>query len=271
MALTTLLVRLQKAIGCPAHESLLFSSTVLGLMLLCLPLITGCSDGVDSANGAGIANPGNGNGNAYGLENNPNRTSTISLSPTGIAFSATQGGGNPVPQTVTISNSGTSTLDWSVSTTAAWLSLSSTSGTAPTSFTATANISGLAAGTYSTTITVSATGATNTPQSIPVDLTISTATSGSSTAAVILTWNPVQDSSLTGYYVHFGTQSANSGGSCTYTQSTFYSLAALSNTTSPMVTLTGLSPNTTYFFAVSAYNGKESTCSNEVSTFTQLI
>ena len=269
MALTTLLLHLQKAIRTTARESLLFSSIVLGLMFLCLPLITGCSDGVDSANGAGIANPGN--GNAYGLDNNPNRTSTMGLSPTGLAFSATQGGSNPVPQTVTISNSGTSTLDWSASTTAAWLSLSSTSGTAPTSFTATINISGLAAGTYSTTITVSATGATNTPQSIPVDLTISTATSGSSTAAVILTWNPVQDSNLTGYYVHFGTQSANSAGSCTYTQSTFYSLASLSNTTSPMVTLTGLSPNTTYFFAVSAYNGKESACSNEVSTFAQLI
>ena len=38
-----------------------------------------------------------------------------------------------------------------------------------------------------------------------------------------------------------------------------------------MVTLTGLSPNTTYFFAVSAYNGKESACSTEVTTFTQLI
>lgn len=265
MALTTLLVRLQKAIGTTARESLLFSSIVLGLMLLCLPLITGCSDGVDSANGAGIANPGNGHG--YGL----NKGSTIGLSPTGIAFSATQGGSDPAPQAVAISNSGTGTLDWSVSTTAAWLSLSSTSGTAPASFTATANISGLAAGMYSTTITVSATGATNTTQSIPVDLTISTSTSGSSTAAVILTWDPVQDSSLTGYYVHFGTQSANSAGSCTYTQSSFYSLASLTNKSSPMATLTGLSPNTTYFFAVSAYNGKESACSNEASTFTQLI
>jgi len=29
-----------------------------------------------------------------------------------------------------------------------------------------------------------------------------------------------------------------------------------------------LDPNTTYYFAVSAYNGQESACSNEVSTVT---
>ena len=83
MALTTLLVRLQKAIGTTARESLLFSSIVLGLMFLYLPLVAGCSDGMDAVNGAGLANPGNGHG--YGL----NKGSTIGLSPTGVAFSAT--------------------------------------------------------------------------------------------------------------------------------------------------------------------------------------
>ena len=100
---------------------------------------------------------------------------TISLSPMSLAFSATQGGGNPTAQTVTINNSGTGTLSWSVSTTAPWLSLSPPSGTAPSSFTATANISGLAAGSYSSTITVTGSGATNTPQSILVALTITAA------------------------------------------------------------------------------------------------
>src|SRR4030095_14949837 len=64
---------------------------------------------------------------------------TISLSPTSLAFSATQGGSNPASQTVTISNSGTGTLAWSVSSTNSWLSLSPVSGTGPNSFTATAN------------------------------------------------------------------------------------------------------------------------------------
>ena len=94
---------------------------------------------------------------------------TISLSPTNLAFSAVQGGSNPAAgQTVTVNNSGTGTLTWSVSTTASWLSLSQVSGTAPSSFTATANVSGLGAGTYSSAITVTGSGATNTPQSIPV-------------------------------------------------------------------------------------------------------
>ena|SRR5215472_15674897 len=33
-------------------------------------------------------------------------------------------------------------------------------------------------------------------------------------------------------------------------------------------TITGLAPNTTYYFAVSAYNGMSGPCSNEVSTVT---
>ncbi|WP_455388878.1 fibronectin type III domain-containing protein [Petrachloros mirabilis] len=76
-----------------------------------------------------------------------------------------------------------------------------------------------------------------------------------------MAWDPVQDPTVTGYYVHYGLQSANSAGSCAYTQSSFSS--------SPAATVTGLAPNTTYYFAVSAYNGLESTCSTEVSTFTQ--
>lgn len=102
---------------------------------------------------------------------------TISLSPASLSFNATQGGSNPAGQPVTITNSGTGTLSWAVSTTASWLSLSPLSGTAPSSFTVTTNIAGLAAGTYSSTITVTGTGATNTPQSIPVTLTIAAAPS----------------------------------------------------------------------------------------------
>jgi hypothetical protein len=37
---------------------------------------------------------------------------------------------------------------------------------------------------------------------------------------------------------------------------------------SPSVTVTGLANNTTYYFAVSAYNGLESACSAEVAMVT---
>lgn len=80
------------------------------------------------------------------------------------------------------------------------------------------------------------------------------------TASASLAWDPVADSSVVGYIVHYGTLSPNSFGSCAYQQSTFSS--------SPSTTVTGLAANTTYYFAVSAYNGLESACSGEVTTVT---
>jgi hypothetical protein len=80
----------------------------------------------------------------------------------------------------------------------------------------------------------------------------------SRTASASLSWDPVSD--VIGYIVHYGTGSPGSSGSCAYAQSTFSS--------SPSVTVSGLAANTTYYFAVSAFNGLESACSNEVTTVT---
>jgi Fibronectin type III domain len=80
------------------------------------------------------------------------------------------------------------------------------------------------------------------------------------TLSASLAWDPVSDQSVIGYFVHYGTQSSHSPGSCAYAKSTY--------STSPAATVTGLAPNTAYFFAVSAYNGLESACSSEVSTVT---
>src|SRR5690348_6859790 len=270
MVSTTLLLRLQKAIGYLTPHSLCFRSIGLRLMLLCIPLITGCGDIGNAGNDLATANAGHGKRIGYGLNN----ASAISLTPTTFTFSVTQGESNPV-HSVSISNSGNGPLDWSVSTSATWLTLSPLSGTssgnAPASFTATANISGLAAGTYSTIIIVAGVGATNTPQSIPVTLEISTSTSSTSlpttttatsstttstpttSASALLTWNPEADPSVIGYYVHYGTQSPNSVGSCAYAQSIYYSLASLANASSPAATVSSLATGTTYFFAVSAY------------------
>jgi len=84
--------------------------------------------------------------------------------------------------------------------------------------------------------------------------------SASASASVSLAWNPVPDSSVYAYFVHYGIQPSGQAGSCNYTASTFVG--------SPSATITGLDPNTQYFFAVSAYNGLQSACSNEVSTVT---
>ena len=281
MVLTTLSLRLRRPTDTTTHHLSLYRSIVLGLIALCLPLLAACGDAVTSGDGLLLASPGNGKGVAKGL--NP----SISISPSGLALSAIQGGSDPA-QTVTISNSGNGTFNWSATTSAPWLLLSSVSGAVPGSLTVTAIVAGLAAGTYSTTITVAATGTTNSPQTIPVDLTVAPATSSTttsapststssssfstsssstsasppitstapSTVAVSLAWDPVQDPSVTGYYIHYGNQSPNSPGSCTYTQSTFAS--------SPTATISGLASGTTYYFAVSAYNGLESACSAEV-------
>ncbi|MBX3347802.1 MAG: fibronectin type III domain-containing protein [Nitrospira sp.] len=82
-------------------------------------------------------------------------------------------------------------------------------------------------------------------------------------ATVSLAWDGVNDSSVIGYYIHYGKQSPNWPGSCAYDQEQFVS--------STQGTVTDLERGLTYYFAVSAYNGLESNCSNEVFAHTPLI
>lgn len=113
----------------------------------------------------------------YNANGSTSTTPTIGLSPTSLSFSATVGGSNPANKTVSITNTGSGTLNWSQTDNASWLTVTPASGTAPSTLTAAVNISGLTAGTYNGTITVTATGATNTPQTIPVTLTVTNPTS----------------------------------------------------------------------------------------------
>jgi hypothetical protein len=78
--------------------------------------------------------------------------------------------------------------------------------------------------------------------------------------SISLEWNPVLDPTVTAYVVHYGPKSTNQAGSCSYDFS--------AKVHSPSATITHLEPNTAYYFAVSAYNGVEGPCSNEVSTHT---
>ncbi|NWF74887.1 MAG: fibronectin type III domain-containing protein [Nitrospirae bacterium] len=73
----------------------------------------------------------------------------------------------------------------------------------------------------------------------------STATPAAATAS--LEWLPVEDPSVIAYFVHYGRQSPGQPGSCTYESSLYVD--------SPSATVPDLDPNTTYYFAVSAYNG----------------
>jgi hypothetical protein len=72
-----------------------------------------------------------------------------------------------------------------------------------------------------------------------------------------LTWDPVPDASIVSYVIHYGRQSSMQSGSCGYERAI--------SVDSPPTTITNLDLDTRYYFAVSAYNGSESFCSNEVS------
>lgn len=86
---------------------------------------------------------------------------------------------------------------------------------------------------------------------------------GSAGVTASLEWSPVQDPSVSTYFVHYGRQSPGQRGSCAYESSI--------PVESPSATITNLDPNTHYYFTVSAYNGLESPCSDEVSTVTPSV
>ena len=179
--------------------------------------------------------------------------STIGQNPASLTFAAKRGGAQPPLQGFTITNTGQGTLNWSVSKTAGWLSLSPTSGTTTTEtdvITVAVNTAGLTTNTYTAPITITASGATNTPQQVLVTLALLAPDSGTAT----LTWDANTESDLAGYKVYSGESSQSYGPP----------FDAGNVTTLQVINLT---PGKTYFFAVIAYNnsGVASDYSNEVS------
>jgi hypothetical protein len=111
------------------------------------------------------------------INNASSGSPTISLSPTSLSFSATQGGGNPSAKNVTVSNSGGGTLaspttQINYSQGSGWLSVNCTGSQAPYTCSTQPTTGSLAAGTYNATVQVSCTGATNSPQSYTVAFTV---------------------------------------------------------------------------------------------------
>jgi hypothetical protein len=99
---------------------------------------------------------------------------TISCHPASFTTSCFQGY-DPLPQGLTVWNSASVTLSYSISDDAEWLSCTPASGTSTgeaNSITVSYNASGLAPGTYATTITISDASASNNPQYVPVELTV---------------------------------------------------------------------------------------------------
>ncbi|HUJ70901.1 MAG TPA: hypothetical protein VLZ30_01565, partial [Verrucomicrobiae bacterium] len=104
----------------------------------------------------------------------PPPPSVLSVSPTNLLPTTTIGQ-NATSQTFMVWNSGGGTLNYTVATNAAWLSISPTNGAssgATNSHTVAYGSANLAIGTYNATITVSAPGAISSPQTISVSLTV---------------------------------------------------------------------------------------------------
>jgi uncharacterized protein (TIGR03437 family) len=121
---------------------------------------------------------------------------TIAAAPTSLQLSATAGGASPAAQSIQITNSGTGTLNWSATASAAWLSVSPASGTAPSTLSVSASPAGLSAGTYTGTIQITSTGASNSPVSVSVTLSVTAATPALAVAPQTLTFNYTVDGAM---------------------------------------------------------------------------
>jgi len=95
----------------------------------------------------------------------------IEVSQRNFSFAATQGGANPAPQALRISNTGGGTLSWTLSENVPWLTLSRTSGSGDTDVTLTVSTGSLAVGSYSGTIAINATGASSVTVSVAFTVT----------------------------------------------------------------------------------------------------
>ena len=97
---------------------------------------------------------------------------TIGVTPGAFFFNAIAGEPNPPSQTLTITNEGGSTLNWSVSNVESWLGLNPMSGVDSGDVTVSVDIAALPIGEYHDTIVVSDTNATNDPVLVPVTLNV---------------------------------------------------------------------------------------------------
>ncbi|WP_413936667.1 BACON domain-containing protein [Nitrospira sp. BLG_1] len=117
----------------------------------------------------------------------------IGVSSTSVSFTAQQSGSNPAPQLLNIRNTGGGTLSWTASDNAAWLTLSSTTGTGNGTVTISPVLGSLGVGTHTGTITLSAPGAQ--PVAIPVTFSVTPAPTSITLSPSSLTYTGVSGGS----------------------------------------------------------------------------
>lgn len=99
------------------------------------------------------------------------KTAIMSVTPSSLTYFGAIGL-NPKPQNIQVTNTGSGTLTWTARATSQWLSLSGTSGSAPSTISVTPNTNGLATGSYTDTITVSSPDVTNSPATVGVSMQV---------------------------------------------------------------------------------------------------
>ncbi|MCL4487373.1 MAG: hypothetical protein M1570_04500 [Chloroflexi bacterium] len=94
---------------------------------------------------------------------------SLDVSPSNLFFSGTLGSQSPAAQLLAIRNPGSGAINWTASTSAGWITLSASSGTAPANLTVSVRMDGPWTSRYRTgQITISAPGTTQAPLTIKV-------------------------------------------------------------------------------------------------------
>jgi len=109
----------------------------------------------------------------------------LTVTPQALTFNYTPGGTAPAAQTISITNTGSSTLSWSDSSSVPWASLSAASGTAPATLSVTVDTAGLAAGTYTGNVQIAAAGAAGSPVSVTLTLVVGGAQQAGTVTGVV--------------------------------------------------------------------------------------
>jgi uncharacterized protein (TIGR03437 family) len=112
---------------------------------------------------------------------------TLNVSPATLSFTAQRGGANPAVQGLQVTASDASSIPWTATSSAAWLSVSPASGNTPANVSVSVNITGLAAGSYTGQVSLASGGSTPATVSVSLNVSETPAVIGASPASLQFT------------------------------------------------------------------------------------
>lgn len=95
----------------------------------------------------------------------------LSVAPSELSY-ASVNSSTPLPQAVSIDNTGQGTLNWTASVSSSWILLDKNTGTAPDTINVSVDVSGLSEGIYTGNINITSEGATGSPATVAITLNI---------------------------------------------------------------------------------------------------